>query len=116
MKRDADYIRELLFEFEDEDRWLLIVPMFEDTPEEAKQSHHVQIMCDAGLMVRVSEHGFRLSNAGHDYLESIRSDPIWRQTKEVVGKTGGSATLELIKTIATAFIKKQIEERTGLEL
>ena len=64
----------------------------------------------------MSRDGYRLSNDGHDFLKAIRSDGVWSQTKKIVAESGGNATLELIKTLATSFLKKEIEDRTGLKL
>ena len=59
---------------------------------------------------------FSVTWAGHDYLDAVQNENIWRQTSEVVAKEGGGITLELVKAIAVGFAKKQIEERTGLKI
>lgn len=67
-------------------------------------------------MVQIDQHAFRLTSQGHDYLDAIRDQGIWAKTKDVVAKTGGSATLEIVKALATGLLKKQISERTGIDL
>lgn len=60
--------------------------------------------------------GFRrLSWAGHDFLESIRSPEVWAKTKAGALAAGGF-TVELLGDLAKGFIKKQIEDRTGIKL
>jgi hypothetical protein len=57
----------------------------------------------------------RITNAGHDYLDAIRSDPVWQRTKEAAQSIGG-ATLEIIKELAVACLKQIARERLGLPL
>jgi hypothetical protein len=60
--------------------------------------------------------GFRcLTPAGHDFLDSVRNPETWAKTKKAVAGAGGF-TLELLKDLAAGFIKKQIEDRTGVKL
>jgi len=70
---------------------------------------------DSGLAIRRSVR-YWITSAGHDYLETIRDEGIWKKTKDVVSETGGSATLEIIMSLATGFLKKKIEKHTGIEL
>lgn len=56
-----------------------------------------------------------LTWAGHDFLDSVRDDEVWRKTKDGALKAGGF-TVDLLKDLAKAFMKKQIEERTGIKL
>jgi hypothetical protein len=57
----------------------------------------------------------RLSWYGHDFLDSIRDPKIWERTKRGAEAAGGF-TVDLLKDLATGFIRKQIEERTGVKL
>ncbi|WP_244982485.1 DUF2513 domain-containing protein [Croceicoccus marinus] len=57
----------------------------------------------------------RLTWDGHDFLDTIRDDEIWRQTKEGVQKAGGFS-LDLLKALAKGLVKKKIETHTGVEL
>ena len=57
----------------------------------------------------------RLTWDGCDFLDSVRDDEIWRQTKDGVTKAGGFS-LDLMKALAKGLIKKQIETHTGVEL
>jgi hypothetical protein len=53
----------------------------------------------------------RLTWEGHDFLNSIRDPKIWEKTKKGVEGAGGF-TVDLAK----GFVKKQIEEHTGVKL
>jgi hypothetical protein len=57
----------------------------------------------------------RLSWAGHDFLDSVRDREIWAKTKNGALAAGGF-TIDLIADLAKGFLKKQIEDRTGVEL
>jgi hypothetical protein len=56
-----------------------------------------------------------LTPAGHDFLDSVRDPKIWERTKRGAEAAGGF-TIELMKDLATGFVRKQIEERTGVKL
>lgn len=84
------------------------------------------LMADAGLISkdeiildssgRLAETDYRLTNYGHDFLDAMRDEGIWSRTKDAVAQSGGNATLEIVKTIATGFLKKQIRDRTGIDV
>lgn len=116
MRRDDDYLRQLLFEFEAEEDWLILVRnTIGQNLEQRKKRYHIDLLCDAGLMTNISDSGYRMTNFGHDFLNSIREDTIWRKTKEGAAKVGG-ASLGLIADIATAYVKQEIETKLGIKL
>lgn len=57
----------------------------------------------------------RLSWDGHDFLDAVRDPEIWRKTK-LGADAVGSFSFELVKQLATGFIKTKIEEHTGVKL
>jgi hypothetical protein len=57
----------------------------------------------------------RLSWHGHDFLDSVRSPEVWNKTKKGAEAAGGF-TVDLLKDLAKGFVKKQIEEYTGVKL
>jgi hypothetical protein len=59
---------------------------------------------------------FRVTNLGHEYLDATRQAGVWEKVQSQVKEQGGNVSLEIVKKLAIAFGKKQIEERTGLEL
>jgi hypothetical protein len=84
--------------------------------DEQRERYHVLLMMDAGLVTCVCRGIVRLTNSGHDYLEAIRDDGVWSRTRAAVAETGGSATLEIIKSLAMGFLKSKIEKHTGIQL
>ncbi len=117
MKRDDEYLRQLLFEIEADAEGSFPVRNYMSMPPEVeKKNYHVELLRDAGHLTRVSTSSYRMTNAGHDFLDAIRSDSIWKQTKDAVAETGGNATLEIMKQLAVGYLKKRISEKTGIEL
>ena len=112
MKRDLDYVRQLLLEMEAQEEtfvWELLLSTG------AKERHHFQIMADAGLLIELAESRYRVSWQGYDYLDAVRDDEIWRMTKEGVSKVGG-VTFGLIKKIAVRYLEDRISEKLGIQL
>lgn len=56
-----------------------------------------------------------LTYAGHDLLDAIRDPEVWRRTKAAAGATG-AWTLDLLKDLATAYVKLKLKEATSIEL
>lgn len=118
MKRDDDLIREILLEIEQDDDWLVIMPgrTLSAAPEERRRRYHILLLSDKGLVTSVADGTFRMTAQGHDYLDAIRDHGIWQKTKDAVAATGGNASLEIIKQLATGFLKVKISQHTGIDL
>ncbi len=116
MKRDNDYIRLILLEIEAQSDWLILLSEELSLGEdERKLEYHMQLLCDAGLATQVSANGFRLTNAGHDYIDAIRNDGIWQRTKDGASKVGGM-TLSMMKDLAVAYVKQEAAVKLGITL
>lgn len=117
MKRDNEYLRELLFEIEnaDDDLFYSLITMGMSS-DERKQHYHVQLLCDEGYMIQVSDQAYRLTSEGHDFIDAIRDNGIWENTKKAVAETGGSATLQMLKAIAIGFLKKKLSVHADIDL
>ena len=116
MKRDDDYIREMLFDVEASDEIYLTAPLFLSmTPDQEKLHQHAELLCDAGFFEAVNKGVYRMTNQGHDYLGVIRSNSVWGKTKKGAAKIGG-ASLGILKDIAVAYAKQEASEKLGLKL
>ena len=120
MKRDNEFLRELLFKIESNEGDFYIVDAVDlrMPPEERKEYHHIQLLCDNGYVVLTGtgKDTYRLTSQGHDFIEAIRDKGIWEKTKKAVSETGGNATLEMVKIIALGFLKEKLSKHTGTEL
>lgn len=116
MKRDNDLIRGLLLEMEAADDFRF--DPLDGVPDEEidKRAYHFKLLSDSGLVTSVGKYSFRLTNGAHDFIDAMRDDGIWQKTKDAVAQSGGNATLEIVRQIAVCFLKKQIKDRTGLDV
>jgi Hypothetical protein (DUF2513) len=132
MKRNMDTIRTLLLRLEN----IKIPPgapfvlingnsegiKIHEADDPAELDYHLELLKEKGLIRspgtnnidnRIRFGGFTWE--GHDFLDSIRDDEVWRKTKGAVEAAGGW-TLDLLAALAKGLIRKQIEDRTGLKL
>lgn len=129
MRRDMDLIRELMLKLEAMPRKPGIVEelsagegemIFEGCSSD-EIDYHLNLIVEAGFL---ATHGTmmsgavlfdRLTWAGHDFVDSVRSTEVWAKTKKGAEAAGGF-TVDLLKDLAKGFIKKQIEDLTGVKL
>jgi hypothetical protein len=117
VKRDMDYVRELLLQVEGDPRFDGTT-WFTMTPDESSDEHsqeelgyHLALLVEVGFLR--GDLGFgtpsisKLTWAGHEFLDDIRDAGIWGKTKErISGLT--SVSLAVIAEIAKAEIKKKL--------
>ncbi|WP_412050248.1 DUF2513 domain-containing protein [Hoeflea sp. Naph1] len=116
MKRDDDYIRQLLLESEaSSEPYLMAVQHLSMTTEEQKRHQHAELLCDAGFFEAVNKGVYRITNQGHDYLAAVRSDTVWNKTKESAGQLGG-VTLGIMRDLAVGYIKQEAKIKLGIDL
>jgi hypothetical protein len=115
MKRDDDFIRQMLLDLEASDELLLaIYRTHDETAEDRKRYQHAELLCDAGYFVSSKPGIFRMTNQGHDYLAAIRSDTVWNKTKKMAESVGG-VTLGIMRDTAIWYLKQEIEKKTGVD-
>jgi Hypothetical protein (DUF2513) len=127
MKRDLDLIRDILLDVEN---WNIPQPLTLGSLEyegKTKQEigYQLELLEDAGYIdarIIKGPEGItyddafivRMTMAGHDYLDSVRSQEVWNKTKTTLEKVGGGAALDLVKDIASKFLAELIKPYTGL--
>jgi hypothetical protein len=116
MKRNWETIRQLLVKVEE-----CTLPAdtvrLGDFPDEraAEISYHMALLMEAGLVegsmvqtIGPEVKDFiatRLSWAGHELIDSIRSDTVWERTKKRFRDAGIEMSIELVKEAAQAVAK-----------
>ncbi|WFU05699.1 DUF2513 domain-containing protein (plasmid) [Rhizobium sp. CB3171] len=126
LKRDMDLVRDLLFADRGIDQGLGGDVEIEAGGHEPQVvAEHLRLLIEARLIegdtVPDDQYAFdhimpiRLTWSGHDFLESVRDPEIWKKTKEGALSAKGF-TLDLLQDLAKGFLKKQIEDRTGIAL
>lgn len=132
MKRDWDLIRELMIGVEEEKNFLADVqeiPKWGDQTEQeyvqqlnavraanARIFGHLEMLVDNGYLdgfqvIRTNDGGFhyglsdpRLTMAGHDLLDTMRSSVLWESIKTTAKKKGIELTFDAIKAIGVLAI------------
>lgn len=125
MKRDWDLIRKILIGLEEHEEWLEPyvdeeVWALGDGPELERYCHHVNLLIEAGLIVGVrdqlysSNDGYieewthrpvRLTWSGHEFLDSIRDDGLWRKIKATSVEKGAALSFEIVKELGLSMIR-----------
>ena len=125
MKRNWDTIREILTRLEglpDTNATLRLSDFPTDLAFE--YSYHTELLMEAGLvegqMSRTLGGGptdffaQRLTWAGHEFLDSIRSDTVWAKTKKTFASKGIDMTFDLVKSVASEISVALIRGATGV--
>jgi Hypothetical protein (DUF2513) len=133
MKRDMDLIRDLLLAVEGGQKnfnfaskaFALAVGFPDETglsdEESSQKVHHINLLQKAGFIelvtVSATDQFFvsGLTWEGHDLVDSIRDPNTWKKTKEGAFAAGGW-TFDLLRDLAKGFIKKKMEDTTGIKL
>jgi hypothetical protein len=86
--------------------------------EEAKIAYHMHLLAQAGLVDFEPElsktgriiraHVIGLNWANHEFLDSVRSDKVWRRLLKYAQEKGGALPFDLVKTLAIELLKKSI--------
>lgn len=126
MKRDPDLERDILLAIEAYDGESR--PGYADLSgldaSDLQVKYQVVLLYEAGLIQAIdaatSEDRFammpiRLTMAGHEYLDTIRDEEVWRRTKEGA-RAVGSFSLEALGSLARGLVREKIRQHTGVEV
>ncbi len=119
MKRDMDIIRETLFQVEARPSAEGVDLVEIEGHEQEEISYHVKLLRDAGYLEAhdlrtMGPDGFKfapsaLTNAGHDFLDAARDDTVWGKAKAQLARIGGSAPLDVFRSVLTNVIRTTID-------
>lgn len=105
MKRDVEYMIELLQEFEKDEDYVLVFPKLYNIDE--KLHHHLQLLCDEGYVKQESKDCYRITARGHDFLDNIGKGRL-EKIKEKMKDDFGNTPLEIISTIGYNILKSKL--------
>jgi hypothetical protein len=119
MRRNMDLVRRILLVAEASHPGEVKTADFVDQDtNEATVAYHFQLMGEAGLieasLITLERFGAvkgtveRLRWAGHEFLEAVRNETVWAQTKETTRKAGGSLTFEVMKAVAVKLLSTAV--------
>lgn len=125
MKRDNDFVRELLLMIEAANSPSMseLLPAAVTEVERRKFEYHLHMLIDqarfvTGIGIGDESGGedwldLELTWNGHEFLDAVRDPDIWRKTKDGASRIG-SAGIELLWEIAKAQAKQLIIDKLGL--
>lgn len=119
MKRDMELIRKILFFLES--RSFLKAQL--DLPIEGYERdvirYHILLLAQAGLIDFEPEktkngriiraHVLGLNWAGHEFLDSVRSEKVWKKLLKYAKDKGGSLPFDLLKSLGAELIKESLK-------
>lgn len=108
MKRDVDFIRQLLFDIERHgaDCSLDILRNGSTPDSDHRTQYHVRLLVDAGLAKEIDRTSagvpcVRLTNAGHEFIELCRNESRWREAKWFVQEQTGGLSIAVLRAVLT---------------
>ena len=116
MKRDPDFIRQLLLAVEQQEEPFETKDMTLPDYDSDQVMYHAEILSEAGLFVGedVSTMGIpnvlirRMTFEGHEFLDAIRSPSVWRKTRDLVTRAGGGFAMDVVKKVAISILEKEL--------
>lgn len=118
MRRDLNLVRALLLHIEGKGLENALEAVNLDIPPWTSEQvvYHCLLLDDAGYieardastMAETNMLIFRMTASGHDYLDAVRSDTVWRAVTDRLKGEGISAGLELAKSLALSITSKML--------
>ena len=116
MKRDLDLLRVILLRIEEAESNIENHDFYDlDNPQII--GFHIRLLIDANFISALDASSVgnpdyfiiqRLTFAGCEYLDAVRSNDIWTKVKEKLSSIGEGATLEVITSLCSALAKAQL--------
>ena len=116
MKRDMDLIRLILLEIENSEPYE-ILRLDLCGYEDSEVNYHLELLISHGLVAGKMNYAggmraspvVRLEMEGHDLLDNIRTESIWKNTKAFLNSEGvKNVSVELLKTAAQSIAKSHL--------
>lgn len=124
MRRDMELVRYILLTVGDADGPVDMLGHLPEGISEQTMGYHVELLAAHGLIdadpskkdmcgdyMSITVNG--LTWDGEDWLEATQDRRVWTKTKEVIAKTAGSVTFQVIKDtcslVAMGLIKSQLQ-------
>ena len=104
MKRDLEYMVDMLRDFEKHDQDIRVVHSMK---LDAKGWHHLRLLCDEGMVEAMSNELYRITKWGHDFLDSVDKGRLER-IKEEMKDEFGSSPLEIISSIGLKILQSKL--------
>ena len=114
MKRDMDLVRQILLEVEEQEKpseWSRDKKIDGYTPDQI--IYNVHILVQSGLVEAKTREVdkwkiYNLTWSGCDFLDTIREEGIWNETKLTLSEKGYGLAYDIVKSTAIELMKKQL--------
>jgi len=115
MKRDMELIRKILLQAESgADGYCPAIRV--DGYDESQTGYHCYLIVTMGFAIGEAGTGdtgpnYRmtyLTAAGHDFIDAVRDDTVWKRTSGLVKAAVTSVSIDLLKEVATHYAKEQM--------
>lgn len=122
MKRDIEFIREVLLEIEENCEPMKFYPISSVMQEKGYEHDYtfnqLLLMEEAGLFGKTAKMSgsfscMGLSNCGYDFLETIRNDVVWEKTKNEIQEKKLPRTIKFIAEVAGIFVGELLKHKNG---
>ena len=111
LKRNLDLLRLLLLEIENIDDISFDSRRLTHLSEPITVYYHIHLLYEVGFIEALPYSSntcpipmYRIlwiTNAGHDYIDSIRNNTVWSKTKSLLSSSGTNFALHVVQDIAT---------------
>ena len=105
MKRDVEYMIDMLRDFENDDRDFRVFMLYDGG--DPKEIHHLRLLCDEGMVEAISDEMYRITKWGHDFLDNVNKGRLER-IKDEMKDEFGSSPLEIISSVGLKFLKSKL--------
>ncbi|MGD0020923.1 MAG: DUF2513 domain-containing protein [Smithellaceae bacterium] len=119
MKRDMDLIRKILFHLESRKEHQATLELPIEGYDRVTVMYHMLLLAQAGLVDFEPEitktgriiraHVLGLNWAGHEFLDSVRSETVWRKLVKYTREKGGALPFELLKTLGIELLQHSLK-------
>lgn len=108
MQRDINLFRDILIKIRDNPgEGITFVRTLSMSESARKFAHHLDLLCDVGYVVNDRATTFRLTNQGHDFLDSINDKERFSIIKSHIAKMGGDFALPVVEKVAMKLLESQ---------
>lgn len=119
MKRDMELIRKILLFLEDRQDFKAVLELPIEGYDQGVVRYHILLLAQAGLVDFEPEktktgriiraHVLGLNWAGHEFLDAVRSEKVWRKLLKYTKEKGGALPFELLKALGIELLKRSLE-------
>jgi len=121
MKRDPDYLRTMLIDFEASSDWQHLVEEDKNNVEKRTKYYNALLAEDLGYLNAITDHTgpdsigrryYRVTSEGYDFIDTTRDKVIWEKTKGVARDVGG-LTIKAMQELAFRLVQQKLNEYAG---